>query len=344
MALQTLAMQSEDKQAYASKEQCHLQPWISALLMGARKLTSLSIAADGIPWPPMLGLLSITQLEISMCQTKPWIKTIAADLSFCSCLESLKIADTEIRHHRSSMDLPDLFLQDITTLQSVELVGWYPKGKLTLPPGCLLRMVLLLDTARWERLQRKASLTSMLYLSCMDMLAFPAGLWAMSGLQYLALHCKDMQDQDLAALKHIPHVYLGFESFSTFRLTSGSWQSLHLHGPAGFSIHFSNADTFVRYTKRFHYEGISMTAEGMQGVLQEACRRQDVAYYQCVHRLTCEGLRTEITMTSLSNVKLCRAPGHEKISMLDVQHDNLLHLHDYWPNRAAYPELYKQGQ
>ena len=155
---------------------------------------------------------------------------------------------------------------------------------------------------------------------------------------------QDMRDQDLAALKHIPHVYLGLQSFSTFRLTNGSWRSLHLHGPAGFSIDFSCADAFFKYTRRFHFEGISMTAEGMQGVLQEASMRQDVALHQCVHTLTCEGLPTEITMTSLSNVKLCRAPEYEKLSMIDVQHDKVMHLHGYWPDRAAYPELYKQEQ
>ncbi len=242
------------------------------------------------------------------------------------------------------MDLPALLLHKITTLQNVELIGWCPKGKFTLPPKCLLRMVLLLDIERWERLQRKAWPPSMLYLSCAHLRVLPATFQKIVESAIPSSALQDMRDQDLAALKHIPHVYLGLQSFSTFRLTNGSWRSLHLHGPAGFSIDFSCADAFVKYTRRFHFEGISMTAEGMQGVLQEASMRQDVALHQCVHTLTCEGLPTEITMTSLSNVKLCRAPEYEKLSMIDVQHDKVMHLHGYWPDRAAYPELYKQEQ
>ena len=330
--------------------ECYFQSWISALLTSATQLTSLTIAADGVPWTSVMGLLSIRQLEISMCQIKPWLRSIAADLSFCSCLESLKIVDIEIRDHGNSMDLPDLFLHNVATLQSVDLIGWYPKKNLTLPPGCLLRMVLLLDTARWDRWQRKAWPTSMLYLSCMDSRPLPTCLQPMSSLQYLALHCRDMQNQDLAALQHIPHVYLGLESFSTFQLTirSGSWQSFQLHGAAGFSIEFSDADSFVRDTRRFHFEGNDLTAEGLLGVLQEACIRQNVTLHHCVHRLTRDGHPSGGKIASLSNVKMCRTRGHDKVDHLSAreiygQHDKLLHLHGYWPDRAAYPELYRQS-
>ena len=46
------------------------------------------------------------------------------------------------------MTLPDLFLHDVATLKSVEFIGWYPKEEFTLPPGCELRLVLVLEDAR----------------------------------------------------------------------------------------------------------------------------------------------------------------------------------------------------
>ncbi|CAL5218832.1 g563 [Coccomyxa viridis] len=65
---------------------------------------------------------------------------------------------------------------------------------------------------------------------------------------------KSMENQDLAALKRIPHVCLEFTEFSTLLLTSGSWQSLQIKGKAGFSVSFSSVSAFVGGTKRFLFE------------------------------------------------------------------------------------------
>ena len=47
----------------------------------------------------------------------------------------------------------------------------------------------------------------------------------------------------------IPHLKLGFEKFSTFLLTSGSWQSLEISGNAGFSVAFYSLDAFCQRHK-----------------------------------------------------------------------------------------------
>ena len=125
-------------------------------------------------------------------------------------------------------------LHDVVTLKSVDLLGCYPKGELTLPPGCLLRVAVALKTcAQWEQWQAKDCTTSMLQLRCMQLHAWPVDVQEMSGLRYLSLHIERVQDQDLAVLQHIPHVRLVFGKFSTFLLTSESWQSLQVWGMLG---------------------------------------------------------------------------------------------------------------
>ena len=182
------------------------------------------------------------------------------------------------------MHLPDLLLRDLDTLKSVELLGWYPKGRITLPPGCLLRWLVILKTrAQWEEWQRNPCPTSMLSLICMDLQEWPTGIHEMSGLRYLDLYCTKLDNQDLAALQHIPHVKLGFEEFSTFLLTSRSWQSLEIWGNDGFSVEFHSPDAFVRGTKRFLFECPSQQAGEMFSVLHAACLREDVACHKCEH-------------------------------------------------------------
>ena len=182
---------------------------------------------------------------------------------------------------------------------------------------------------------------SMLYLSCM-VNAWPAGIQDMSDLQFLALHCISIQDQDLAVLQHIPHVYLDLRWHSRFLLTSGSWQSLQIRGMFGFQVTFSDADHFVRETKQFYFESRDLYSTDVYEVLRAACTRQGVACHQCEHTRAVE-YSGDKKFISLSNVKLCKT--HEDgTSGTHHDHKKLLHLHGYWPDRGAYPELYRQDQ
>ena len=108
-----IEIHSNEESGVASAEEYYLQIWLLTLLLGAKNLTSLSIVADSIPWLPVLGLLSIRQLEISVRWVKPWLNVITADLSLCSSLEALKIVDTDISKHDYSRELPDLLLDDV---------------------------------------------------------------------------------------------------------------------------------------------------------------------------------------------------------------------------------------
>ncbi|CAL5225523.1 g8354 [Coccomyxa viridis] len=118
-----------------SYAEADLQCWTLALLVKSTKLELLSVYTDGIPWLPVLGLLHIRHLELIMKDVKPWLDVILTDLSLCSCLETLKIADERVDNNYHSKRLPDLLLREVATLKSVELVGWYPKQEVTLPQG-----------------------------------------------------------------------------------------------------------------------------------------------------------------------------------------------------------------
>ena len=310
--------------------------WMLALLLGATKLTSLSLVTEDVFWPPVLGLLSLRHLELTMLFVNPRLAVLLADLRY-SCLETLIIAAEPRDDDLPSSDLPDLSLHDVATLKSVEVRGWYPRGKFTIPPRCLLQLIVILRKhAQWLRWQRKGCPASMLHLVHMKLQAWPAGIAEMPGLRFLELHCTKMQGQDLAALQHIPHVCLGFAEFSTLLLTSGSWQSLQVRGEAGFSVDFYNVGAFVRGTERFLFECASQEAGPMYRVLRAACRRQGVACHECEHP---RGSLGGISIASLSDVKLCR----KSESVYASEHRRLVHDTDdyYWPSKAAYPELYR---
>lgn len=258
-----------------------------------------------------------------------------ANLSFCSCLETLQTEDSAIHSDAPSKNLPDVSLRGVATLKRVTVLGWHPKNKFTLPPGCLLGLAVVLETqAQWEEWQRKGCPTTLLYLMCMKLRAWPAGIADVSGLQYLELHSTRMKDQDLAALQHIPRVFVYVKKSSSFLLTTGSWQRLEVSGRHGFSLKISNVDAFVRGTKQFQFVNLSHQASGMYGNLRAACMRQGVACHECEHPPRCPGDLDSITVVRLSNVKVCRAPEREFVG-----HD---HLTPIWKGRlwASYPELY----
>lgn len=328
MPVQSLDLSGGDsiEELPVSMQDRYFQPWILALLLGANKLTSLSMRTDWLPWTPVLGLLSLQHLELTMDWVKPWLDVISADLSCCSCLETLKITERlEDGFDCPSMSLPDLFLHDVATLKSVDLLGWYPQGVLTLPPGCLLRLgVILGKQAQWDQCQRTGCPVSMLHLKCMKMRSWPTGIQDLSGLQYLYFKCKRMRDQDLAALQQIPHVSVEFEEFSTFLLTTGAWQTLEIWGyKQGFSISFSNVDAFVRGTKQFLFACSSQEAGELYRDVRAACMRQGVTSHECESTV---GHREKVAVAWLSNVELC---------------SSLIPKDDIWPSRATYPELYE---
>ncbi len=343
VSAQSLQIYNMDPDAEATSGEKYLQRWITALLLSSANLTTLSVLTDGVPWPPVLGLIPVRHLSLHMRWVRPWLDVITTDLSVCSCLETLSIRSDCVDDDSVSNTLPDLFLHDVVTLKSVELYGWFPKEAFTLPPECLLRLAVSLEThAEWHQWQVKGCPISVLYLVCMELQAWPGGIQEMSGLRFLDLYCKKFDDQDLAALQHIPHVHLAFTDLSTLRVSSGSWRSLNIWGQyAAFSIDFSNVDAFVRDTERFHFMCTSQEAAGVYKVLRAACMRQGVACYKCEQSKQSLGHPDGIKVVSLSNVKLCLAR-HGKSC---AYHEDLLPrlpAEEIWPSPAIFPELYRQ--
>ena len=291
---------------------------MSALLLASTRLTSLCLRTDGAPGPPVLGLLTLQHLDLTIGSDGPWLSAVIADLSFCSHLQTLRVAQKELWHDHKEyppMRLPNLLLGDVAGLKSLQLSGFFPREEFTLPAGCMLRLSVVVEECRqWRQVQSLGCHIFMLYLVDFKIQAWPAGVQEMLALQYFELFCKSMQDQDLAALQHIPHVYLDFEEYSTLLLTgatsSRSLQSLKVGGQAGFNIEFSDLDAFVRGTQ-FIFKSACQGMEEMYKALRAACTRQGVACYECEHTerdkdefYPKEGIR----VARLSNVKVCMAP------------------------------------
>ena len=150
--MQTIDVDWKSPFGDSTLEEQYFQRWVSTLLLGPTRLTSLYAATDHAPWPPVLGLSVLRDLELHLRCVSPWLGSILADLGHCSCLETLKIADAWMRHDELPMDLPDLCMQDVATLKIVELVNWYPKKSFTLPPGCFFRFLVVLKTEdQWNQ-------------------------------------------------------------------------------------------------------------------------------------------------------------------------------------------------
>ena len=316
-----------------SMEKC-FERWVLTLLSCSTQLTSLSIDGDGVSWRPDLSFLALRHLKLNMLSLKPHL-AVLADLPSCQCLESLTISAHEGDRYASTYaghrDLPDMNLHTNSCLKSVQVLEWYPMGEFTLPPGCMLRFMIALKTnTQWLRWRRKGCPTSMLDLECNELRAWPAGISTMSELHYLQLRCIRLQGQDLATLQHIPHVSLEFSDFTALVLTSGSWHSLRIMGEKGFNVNFSNADAYVRGTKRFLFECPSQNAGEMYKGLRAAYVRQWVACYECEH-VTVKYVQTKYVekpkVAYLSNVKLCKAPQQTEASTWEA-HESLIDTDD----------------
>ena len=324
-----------------SMESC-LQHWVMTLLTSSTKLTSLDLDCDALVWRPVLGLLPLQHLKINTRSLEACL-AILVDLPSCQCLETLEIAALELYSIGRHLKLPDMSLHSISSLKSVEVIGWNPDGAFSLPPECLLRFAIALETdAQWLRWQEKRCPTSMLHLTFNDLQAWPSGIADMSDLRFLELHCSGLQDQDLAALQHIPHVNMNFSSFTTLLLTNGPWQSLQICGSSGFNIVFHNADAFVRGTEHFLFKGPSQGVQQLYRGLRAACARQRVACHECEHTVD---RYSASKVARLSNMELCRALEQVVPWRYHEGHKGLIDTYGFWlckwPSRATFPELYR---
>jgi len=317
----------------------YLQRWLLEVLVNSKKLVSLQMYAGEIPWPPVLGHIALREIELTMIWDRPWMETFMQDLSFCACIESLKITDTD--ELGTDQHLPRMTLHAVTSLKHVQLIGWWPQHRASLPRDCLLQLAMdCSDVSEWDDWQELQCPTSMLFLDCQKMQTWPTEIEYVSGLQWLEFNCKRLLQQDLAVLQCIPHVRVGLKRYSTLLLTDGTWQSIEIKGEKGFEITFSDVDSFVKGTEKFLFICPSKQSARMYNHMHAACRRQGVACHVCEHaeeRNTDDNL---ISVARLSNTKLCKGLA-QGLRWWWNRHETLMDMEmGYWPKRSVYPELY----
>ena len=266
-----------------------LQQWKQALLWGSVNLEALMIQANAAPCPPVLGCLpKLRYLELSLGSSEAWLGHFFVDVSFCSCLESLRILEPYLDFGLESSQLPEVQLSALPRLKRVELVGWFPEMEFYLPPDCELCVTVACGKMcsweeQWKIMQKHLTVLS---LSDMGLQEWPAGVERLSRLQYFSLQCMDFLEQDLAVLKAIPHVRLHPYGMASLTLTDGSWQSLKVHGSNGLCITFTDVDAFVRGTERFLFvsTGDVGISQPMCASIRQACSRQFKGFFQCRYR------------------------------------------------------------
>ena len=265
-----------------------IQQWTQALLWGLDDLEALMICADTVPCPPVLGCLpKLRFLELTLWQPGAWLEHFFVDLSFCSCLESLKLGQPELHFDYGSWKLPEIQLSALPKLKSMELKGYFPDIEFHLPPDCKLRLSVVcgmgcLWEEGWRVMQRHLTV---LTLGDLRLQEWPAGLEQLSRLQYFRLECGKLLGLDLAVLKAIPHVSLFIDGMAGLFLTEGAWQSLEVHSTQYLAIRFvAGGDTFVRGTERFLLTSETGMSQSLCALIRGACSRQAKSCYQITRR------------------------------------------------------------
>lgn len=112
---------------------CH-QQWIESLLLGAIHLQALSILANDVirapVWRAVCERVPLTRIALTISGQETWLNDIVCSLSQCSRLEHLKIEAhryEDWQMHDEPIELPNLQLTSLGSLERVELLGCFPK-------------------------------------------------------------------------------------------------------------------------------------------------------------------------------------------------------------------------
>ncbi len=265
-----------------------VQQWMQALLWGLDSLEALTMCTDTAPCPPVLGCIpKLRYLELKLWQPGAWLEHFFVDLSFCSCLESLKLGQPALDSGYDIWKLPEVQLSALPNLKRVELTNCFPNTDFHLPPDCELCVSVKYDKeCPWEEVW-----TGMQgHLAVLTLIDFwlpkwPVGLEQFSQLQYFQMECTTFLGQDLAVLKAIPHISLAVDGMADFSLTDGAWQSFGVHGMGGLKLDITDVDAFVRGTQRFLFissDNLELSQQ-LLTLIRAACSRQFESCYQCKH-------------------------------------------------------------
>ena len=265
-----------------------IHQWMLSLLWGLDSLEVLMMPADAAPCPPMLGCLpKLRFFELRLYRPGAWLEHFFVDLSYCSCLEALKLGQPNFDSIYDLYKLPEVHLSAVTNLRRIELTNCFPDATFHLPPECELCVSLMYNKEYpwediWTGMQGHLTVLSLSYVGVPR---WPAGVELLSRLEYFRMECGSFLGQDLAVLKAIPHVYLEIGNMAEFSLTDGAWQSLEVHGMNGLRLDIKDADAFVRGTKRFLFisSGNLELSQPLFTSVRAACSRQLKSCYQCKH-------------------------------------------------------------
>lgn len=191
--------------------------WVEALLRGASNLEFLAIDTVDLPCPPVLSSLPLRHLALMLTVARRWLCSLMADLAQYRHLASAEIVYSPFPDDpHYCCCLPELRLQSLTSLRRLELQGCSVKGQVQLPADCLLRLDDICRDVKeefwrkqWEQMRTAVSVLRLSHVTNI-LSTWPGGIHQCAFLKHCKLGYWSMHLEDVAVLKHTPHVKLLF--------------------------------------------------------------------------------------------------------------------------------------
>ena len=326
--------------------------WVRTLLLGATCLTALSTSIDTLPRSPIMQHLPLRHLEVVVSySSRDQVERCFADISCCLTLESLKVSGNVSAVEPDFVGPPSIHLHSMPRLKHVKVEDYLDVGALSLPAACSLFLdVSRSECLRWHEHQEMfQSHTTVLRHALGDETAWPSGIQDFVNLKYLELCVRELYCQDLACLRHIPHLRIvsddeeGSECLlgaAELQLTSGSCQSLEVLFFGELALTINDVDSFVRDTRSFTFSAehkLEYTHWLFEKILS-ACQRHGKACHYLAHKAELEG--EEITYVTLStskevaeNFSIIYDDNHEEGPAIGLWGERTFcHWQDFWPS------------
>ena len=321
--------------------------WVQTMLLAATRLTALSTSTETLPRSLVMQHLHLRHLELLISnETEERLQNYLTDISRCLTLESLTIRDIDFVLEDNSQTLPCMHLHTMPRLKHVTLEDCILVQALSLPANCSLFLeVNRDDDPPWHKHCRDfhGYTSVMQFKLTLDDADWPSEIQGFSALKFFECRIGDLFDQDLADLRHIPHVRVVSPDDlrrcdAELQLTGGSWQSLEVLIFGKLDLNINDVDSFVRDTRSFTFSS-EKTREAdvvFQKVLS-ACGRHGKACHMTDHKATWGSVK--VTYVTLSTSKEVA----EKIPIIDDDdHERgcatglwgertLCHWQDFWP-------------
>ncbi len=244
-----------------------LAPWITAMLAGARSLNSVKFGVELLPCLPASRREALKHLHLDAFLKVPGaVQSIVKALTDCKQLTSLTITCLNrdwlipklgLRHLR----LSTCQLQRLCAPSSLLLSAG--RAELTMAPEQITGWGRL-----WPQTKNNVSYISVegfpgllrrKFNSAGRLHAWPEGIDAFSGLQFLQIDCGEVGADaadgkpDLGHLAHIPHVSLRSQGSVRVSIPPCSWKVLQIETIGVLDVAIDNAVTFMRSIGMFSF-------------------------------------------------------------------------------------------